>query len=77
MQLGETSTQPVLKGDDTVKLLKDLLAELQNLGKGLQGATNAGGPMIPVQDAGLSLLLKATNLSTRLHTLKSKKTYTE
>ena len=77
VQLGETSTQPVLKGDDTVKLLKDLLAELQNLGKGLQGATNAGGPMIPVQDAGLSLLLKATNLSTRLHTLKSKKTYTE
>ena len=77
IQLGSTNIQPVLKGDDTVKLLKDLLKELQDLGAGMIGATNAGGPVIAVQDAGASLVTKALSLSTRLEKLKSTKTYTE
>ena len=77
IQLGEKNTQPILKGDDTVKLLKDLLAELQNLGTKMIAAANAGGPIISVQDAGASLVTKTTTLSTRLERLKSTKTYTE
>ncbi len=77
IQLGEKNTQPILKGDDTVKLLKDLLSELQNLGTKMLAAANAGGPIIPVQDAGASLVTKTTTLTTRLEKLKSTKTYTE
>lgn len=77
IQLGEKSTQPLLKGDDTVELLKDLLSELIDLGKGMLGAANAGGPILTVQDAGVSLSTKALSLSTRLQKLKSTKTYTE
>ena len=77
IQLGEKNTQPILKGDDTVKLLKDLLAELQNLGTKMIAAANAGGPIISVQDAGASLVTKTTTLTTRLERLKSTKTYTE
>ena len=77
IQLGEKNTQPVLKGDDTVELLKDLLSELVDLGKSMLSAANAGGPIISVQDAGVSLSTKAISLSTRLQKLKSTKTYTE
>ena len=77
IQLGEKNTQPVLKGDDTVKLLQDLLSELQNLGTKMIAAANAGGPIISVQDAGASLVTKVTTLTTRLEKLKSTKTYTE
>ena len=77
IQLGEKNTQPVLKGDDTVELLKDLLSELVDLGKSMLSATNGGGPIISVQDAGVSLSTKAISLSTRLQKLKSTKTYTE
>lgn len=77
IQLGEKNTQPILKGDDTVKLLQDLLSELQNLGTKMIAAANAGGPIISVQDAGASLVTKATTLTTRLERLKSTKTYTE
>lgn len=77
IQLGEKNIQPLLKGDDTVKLLQDLLRELQDLGTGMIGAVNAGGPVIAVQDAGASLVTKALSLSTRLEKLKSTKTYTE
>jgi len=77
IQLGEKNTQPILKGDDTVKLLKDLLTELQNLGTKMVAAANAGGPIISVQDAGASLVTKTTTLTTRLERLKSTKTYTE
>lgn len=77
IQLGEKNTQPVLKGDDTVKLMRDLLTELQSLGTKLLAAANAGGPIISVQDAGASLVSKSTTLATRLEKLKSSKTYTE
>ena len=77
INLGEKNTQPVLKGDDTVKLLNDLLSELRNLGTKMIAAANAGGPIISVQDAGASLVTKATSLTTRLERLKSTKTYTE
>jgi len=77
INLGEKNTQPVLRGDDTVKLLNDLLTELRNLGTKMIAAANAGGPIISVQDAGASLVTKATSLTTRLERLKSNKTYTE
>lgn len=77
IQLGEKNTQPVLKGDDTVKLMRDLLAELQSLGTKMLAAANAGGPIISMQDAGASLVSKSTTLATRLEKLKSTKTYTE
>ena len=77
IQLGEKNTQPVLKGDDTVKLMRDLLTELQNLGTKMLAAANAGGPIISMQDAGASLVSKSTTLATRLEKLKSTKTYTE
>ena len=75
--LGEKPTQPVLKGNDTVKLLQDLLSELQYLGSKLIGAANAGGPVLTVQDAGYSLIRKAVTLTTELELLKSTKTYIE
>ena len=77
IQLGSKNTQPVLKGDDTVKLLKDLLSELRELGVKLTGAANAGGPVITLQDGGASLIEKTTTLQTRLSNLKSTKTFTE
>lgn len=77
IQLGAKNTQPILKGEDTVELLKDLLQELRDLGTKLTGATNAGGPLITVQDGGFSLVAKTITLEARLNNLKSKKSYTE
>ena len=76
IQLGENNTQPILKGDDTVKLLKDLLTELRSLGTVL---TRSATPQTVVNllDAGTSLIERATSLQTKLPGLKSTKTYSE
>lgn len=73
----KNATEPVLKGNATVDLLEDLLSELRNIGTKLLTATNGGGPVIAVQDAGAALIQKATTLTTQLESLKSKKTFTD
>ena len=77
VKLGVKATQPILKGDDTVKLLREILTELQSVGTKMVGAANAGGPVITIQDAGASLISKSTSLLTRLQSLKSNKSFTE
>jgi len=77
IQLGEKNTQPLLKGTDTVELLKDLLTELQNVGKLLTTAANSAGPVIQAVDAGFSLIERTSTLLSRLEPLKSKKSFTE
>lgn len=77
IQLGEKKTQPILKGDDTVELLRDLLKELQSVGRLLTTASNSGGPVIQAVDAGFSLVERTSTLLSRLEPLKSKKSFTE
>lgn len=76
IQLGNTNTQPVLKGDDTVALLKSLISELRSLGTIL---TLSASPttVVNLADAGTSLVERAISLEGRLEQIKSKKTFTE
>lgn len=76
IRFGENNMQPVLKGTDTVRLLKELLSELRSLGNVL---TRSATPQTVVNllDAGTSLIERTTSLEGRLTDLKSTKTYTE
>jgi len=76
IQLGSTDIQPVLKGDDTVTLLKSLISELRSLGAVL---TLSASPatVANLADAGTSLVERAISLEGKLVGLKSKKTFTE
>jgi len=76
IQLGARNTQPVLKGDDTVALLKSLISELRSLGTVL---TISASPttVVNLADAGTSLVERAISLEGRLEQIKSKKTFTE
>jgi hypothetical protein len=73
-----TADHPVLKGDDTVEVLTELLDTLLSLMEGLvQGASQPAGPMPTVIEQGSATTYVLANLKTRLEGLKSTKTYTE
>jgi len=73
-----TADHPLLKGDDTVEVLKELLDTLLNLMEGLvQGASQPIGPMPTIIEQGSATTYVLANLKTRLEGLKSTKTYTE
>jgi len=73
-----TADHPLLKGDDTVEVLTELLDTLLNLMEGLvQGASQPAGPMPTVIEQGSAATFVLVNLKTRLEGLKSTKAYTE
>lgn len=73
-----TADHPLLKGDDTVKVLEELIDTLINLMEGLvQGASQPIGPMPTIIEQGSATTFVLANLKTRLEGLKSTKTYTD
>ena len=78
IEFGKDATQPILKGNDTVKLLRDLITELQALSTAIVAAGGQpNGPFPTLIDAGTSLTKLTTTLLTELEPLKSKLTYTK
>ena len=79
IRLGKALAEhPLLKGDDTVEVLRELLDTLLNLMEGLvQGASQPAGPMPTVIEQGSATTYVLANLKTRLEGLKSTKVYTE
>lgn len=77
IELGVNATQGILLGEDTIKLLRELLTELQSLGTKLSIATSTPpGSIIPqLVDAGKSLITTARTLETRLKDLPSTKSF--
>lgn len=77
IQLGKDADQGILLGKDTIKLLGDLLDELNKVGKALTTAvsTPPGTPIVTLLESGQSLLLKANTLKSRLNSLPSKKSF--
>lgn len=63
---GKDATEPVLKGDKTIKILSDLLTELISLAQALISVTPTGGPL--VNPAAVQLLPELVNIKNRLET---------
>lgn len=78
---GGVAVEPLLKGNETVKLLSHLIKELKNLSTQLSSvvSTPPGTPLIPINKAGLSLITSLNYITAEtqdLQTLLSSKSYT-
>lgn len=74
----KNANHPVLKGDDTVKVLTELFETLLKLTESLvQGASQPNTIMPTVIEQGSATTYVLVNLKTRLEALKSRKTYTD
>jgi hypothetical protein len=79
--LGNIAVEPLLKGNETVKLLSHIIKELKNLSTALSSvvSTPPGTPLISVNKAGLSLITSLNYITAEtqdLQTLLSSKSYT-
>ena len=78
IKLGENAEQPILKGDDFIKLIEDLLNEIRDLvNKIAIAGQQPSGPFPTLIDAGTSLSLKVDTLLNNINSTKSTKTFTE
>jgi hypothetical protein len=78
---GGAAVEPLLKGNETVKLLSHIIKELKNLSTQLSSvvSTPPGTPLISVNKAGLSLMTSLNYITAEtqdLQTLLSSKSYT-
>jgi hypothetical protein len=78
---GDVAVEPLLKGNETVKLLSHIIKELKNLSTQLSSvvSTPPGTPLISINKAGLSLITSLNYITTEtqdLQTLLSSKSYT-
>jgi hypothetical protein len=78
---GGAAIEPLLKGNETVKLLSHIIKELKNLSTALSSvvSTPPGTPLISINKAGLSLITSLNYITTEtqdLQTLLSSKSYT-
>ena len=75
INLGVNANHPVLKGDNTINLLTELLDEIIKFGTKCLTAGNSAGPDLAIIDAGSALAIKAGSIKTKLSGLKSTKTF--
>lgn len=76
--LGLDASEPLLLGNQSVNLLKELIEKIDLVSEQLSILTSLppGAPFIPLNKSAASLSLKLKELNTRLETLKSKQNYT-
>jgi len=77
INLGSRADSKGVRGDELKELLQEILYELANVGAMLATASNGGGPVIQVMDAGKSLINFSRNKLTELNQILSDKTYIE
>ena len=77
INLGAEADSKGVRGDELKELLQEILQELSSVGIMLSTASNGGGPVVQVMDAGKSLINFSRNKLTELNQILSDKTYIE
>lgn len=77
INLGSKAYSKGVKGDELKELLGEILTELSRVGFMLSTASNGGGPVIQVMDAGKSLINFSRTKLFELNQILSDKTYIE
>lgn len=72
----KSATEPLVLGDTTVVLLKDIVNILTELTKACLAASNGGGPVVPLTDTAIKLLPKLQTLAPQIDSIKSKYNFT-
>lgn len=72
----KNAKEPLLLGDTTAALLKDILSILTELTTVCIGATSAGGPVIPLNDTAAKLLPRLQKLAPKINSIKSTYNFT-